>query len=137
MEDKREKKLKAFSRKEKNNIIDDAGKEKNKKDNRQQKVFDIAIIGAGCAGLSAALLLGRYIRPTVIFDNGNTRNSMTRQVHGYLGYENICPNDLIKKAWKDVTQYRSVKVINEEVKKVKKHKDFFINDSRKKNVCEM
>jgi ribulose 1,5-bisphosphate synthetase/thiazole synthase len=77
-------KLKTFSKKEKNNIIDDTRKEKEK--NNQEKVFDVAIIGGGFAGLSAALLLGRYIRPTIIFDSGNTRNSVTRQVHGYLGY---------------------------------------------------
>ena len=40
-------------------------------------IFDVAIIGAGFAGLSAALLLGRYLLPTVIFDGGKTRNFMT------------------------------------------------------------
>ena len=79
-------------------MIDDTSKEK--KNNNQEKVFDIAMIGGGFAGLSAALLLGRYIRPTIIFESGNTRNSMTRQVHSYLGYENVCPKQLIKKAWK-------------------------------------
>ncbi|PWU82289.1 MAG: thioredoxin reductase, partial [Candidatus Nitrosopolaris wilkensis] len=28
-------------------------------------IFDVAIIGAGFAGLSAALVLGRYLRPAV------------------------------------------------------------------------
>ena len=65
----------------KNNIIDSTIKNNNKENNTNpEKVFDIAIIGGGFAGLSAALLLGRYIRPTVIFDSGNTRNSVTRQV---------------------------------------------------------
>jgi thioredoxin reductase len=123
-----EEKSKTFSKKEKNNIIDDTRKEKEEKKNNsnQEKVFDIAIIGGGFAGLSAALLLGRYIRPTIIFDSGNTRNSVTRQVHGYLGYENVCPKQLIKKAWKDTIQYKSIKVINEKVEKVHKHKDSFL-----------
>jgi thioredoxin reductase len=123
-----EEKSKTFSKKEKNNIIDDTRKEKEKKKNNsnQEKVFDVAIIGGGFAGLSAALLLGRYIRPTIIFDSGNTRNSVTRQVHGYLGYENVCPKQLIKKAWKDTIQYKSIKVINEKVEKVHKHKDSFL-----------
>src|SRR3954451_21539846 len=84
-----EEKLKTFSKKEKNNnIIDDTRKGKKDNNNNHEKLFDVAIIGGGFAGLSAALLLGRYIRPTIIFDSGNTRNSVTRQVHGYLGYEN-------------------------------------------------
>ena len=90
----------------KKNIIDLTGKNNNNENNANaEQVFDIAIIGSGFAGLSAALLLGRYIRPTVIFDSGNTRNSVTRQVHGYLGFESICPTQLISKAWKDVKQY--------------------------------
>jgi thioredoxin reductase len=123
----KEEKLKKFSKKEKNNnIIDDTRKGKKNNNNNHEKLFDVAIIGGGFAGLSAALLLGRYIRPTIIFDSGNTRNSVTRQVHGYLGYENVSPKQLIKKAWKDALQYSSIKVINEKVKKVNKHKDYFL-----------
>jgi thioredoxin reductase len=111
----------------KNNIIDRTIKNNNKENNTNpEKVFDIAIIGGGFAGLSAALLLGRYVRPTVIFDSGNTRNSVTRQVHGYLGFENICPTQLIKKAWKDVKQYKSIKVIHEKIEFVSKDKDIFL-----------
>ena len=111
----------------KKNIIDLTGKNNNNENNTNaEQVFDIAIIGGGFAGLSAALLLGRYIRPTVIFDSGNTRNSVTRQVHGYLGFENICPTQLIKKAWKDVKQYESIKVIHEKIEFVSKDKDIFL-----------
>ena len=111
----------------KKNIIDLTGKNNNNENNTNaEQVFDIAIIGGGFAGLSAALLLGRYIRPTIIFDSGNTRNSVTRQVHGYLGFENICPTQLIKKAWKDVKQYESIKVIHEKIEFVSKDKDIFL-----------
>jgi thioredoxin reductase len=62
---------------------------------------------------------------------------MTRQVHGYLGYENVCPRQLIKKARKDVLQYRSIKIINEKVEKVRKYKDFFLltTDKRSSIKC--
>src|SRR5919198_343607 len=53
-----------------NNIIDE--KRKENEDNKNN-IFDVAIVGAGFAGLSAALLLGRYLRPTVIFDAVKTR----------------------------------------------------------------
>jgi thioredoxin reductase len=95
-----------------NNIIDDKKKEQAEDD---YDVFDVAIVGAGFAGLSAALLLGRYLRPTVIFNGGKTRNYMSNHVHGYLGFENSSPKHILKKAWEDVLQYSSVKVIKEKI----------------------
>ena len=88
-----------------------------------QEVFDVAIIGGGFSGLSAALLLGRYLRQTVIFDDGPTRNSKSKHVHAYLGFENSSPKELIQKAWKDVLQYDSIKVVREKVVKVESVND--------------
>ncbi len=100
-----------------NNIIDDKKKEQAGDD---YDVFDVAIVGAGFAGLSAALLLGRYLRPTVIFNGGKTRNYMSNHVHGYLGFENSSPKHFLKKAWEDVLQYSSVKVIKEKIYTIEK-----------------
>ena len=83
-----------------------------------QEIFDVAIIGGGFSGLSTALLLGRYLRQTVIFDDGPIRNSKSKHVHAYLGFENSSPKELIQKAWKDVLQYDSIKVVREKVVKV-------------------
>ena len=77
-----------------NNIID----ESNQKYQENQEVFDVAIIGGGFSGLSAALLLGRYLRQTVIFDSGPTRNFRSKHIHAYLGFENSSPTELIQKA---------------------------------------
>src|ERR671929_265984 len=94
------------------NIIDD---KKKQQDRDGYLAFDVAIVGAGFAGLSAALLLGRYLRPTVIFDVGETRNYASKHVHGYLGFENSSPKHIIQKAWKDVLQYDSIKVVKEKI----------------------
>lgn len=104
------------------NKINKEKKEKEK--GNHDDTFDVAIIGAGFAGLSAALL-GRYLRPTVIFDGGETRNSMTKHVHGYLGFENISPKQFIHKAWEDVLQYDSVKPIKEKVEKIERTNELF------------
>lgn len=101
------------------NIIDETKQERQE----NQEVFDVAIIGGGFSGLSAALLLGRYLRQTVIFDGGLTRNSTSKHVHGYLGFENSSPQEFIEKAWKDVLQYNSVKVVKEKVAKVERIAD--------------
>ena len=96
-----------------NNVIDD----KRKDNYEDEKVFDIAIVGAGFAGLSAALLLGRYLRHTIIFDNGKPRTS---NIHGYLGFENAPREDLIQKARKDLLQYNSIKTVKGKVERVER-----------------
>jgi len=108
-----------------NNIIDKS----NQKRQKFQEVFDVAIIGGGFSGLSAALLLGRYLRQTVIFDSGPTRNSKSKHVHAYLGFENSSPEELIHKAWEDVLQYDSIKVVREKVVRVESVYDKNNNNS--------
>ncbi|MGN6629615.1 MAG: NAD(P)/FAD-dependent oxidoreductase [Candidatus Nitrosocosmicus sp.] len=92
------------------NIIDDNSDKYN-------DIFDVAIIGGGFAGLSAALLLGRYLRSTIIFDVREPRKSL---IHGYLGFERTPRENLIQKSWEDVLQYKSVKKVEEIVQKVEK-----------------
>jgi thioredoxin reductase len=114
------------------NIIDD---KMNKEDNGDtiEDIFDVAIIGGGYSGLSAALLLGRYLRPTIIFDMMQSRKS---SIHGYLGFEKTPRDELIQKAWKDVLQYRSVKRLEKRVEKVERDSDnnlFLITATTVKN----
>jgi thioredoxin reductase len=98
----------------------------NTSNNTKGNTFDVAIIGAGFAGLSAALVLGRYLRPAVIFDSGKTRNDITKHVHSYLGLENMSPRKFIKKAWKDVLQYRSIQVIKQKAQRIEKSSQYFV-----------
>ncbi len=107
----------------KNNLIDDKMNGRKGGDGNQNyyadddDVFDVAIVGGGYAGLSAALLLGRYLRPTVIFDVMKHRKS---HLHGYLGFENSPVEEVLEKGWNDVLQYKSVKKVNELVEKVER-----------------
>jgi thioredoxin reductase len=99
-----------------NNILD----EKRNKDNNAEadnEIFDVAIIGGGFAGLSAALLLGRYLRPTIIFD---VKKPKKGKIHGYLGFEKSPREELVQKSWMDVLQYNSIKKTDCEVEKVER-----------------
>lgn len=58
-----------------------------------------------------------YLRPTIIFDVGKNRKS---NLHGYLGFEKSPREEVIQKAWKDVLQYKSIKVVNEKVTAIEK-----------------
>jgi thioredoxin reductase len=56
--------------------------------------YDVAIIGGGPAGLSAALVLGRCRRRVVVLDHGQPRNKAAVEMHGYLGRDGIPPDKL-------------------------------------------
>jgi len=51
--------------------------------------YDVAVIGGGPAGLSAALWLARYLHKVVVIDSGDPRNWETRGINGYLGHQGI------------------------------------------------
>ncbi len=57
-------------------------------------LFDIAIVGAGPAGLSAATWSARYLHSVALVDSGDPRNWETRGINGYLGLEGIRPVEL-------------------------------------------
>lgn len=47
-------------------------------------LFDVIVIGAGPAGLSAALALCRMAHPTVVFSTGTFRNDKAHRAHTIL-----------------------------------------------------
>jgi thioredoxin reductase len=51
--------------------------------------YDVAIVGGGPAGLSAAIWLARYLHKVVVVDSGDPRNWETRAINGYLGHLGI------------------------------------------------
>jgi thioredoxin reductase len=56
-------------------------------------MFDVAVIGGGPAGLSAALMLGRCRRRVLLCDVGEPRNRRSRALHGYLTRDGIAPRE--------------------------------------------
>lgn len=56
--------------------------------------YDVAIVGGGPAGLTAAIWLARYLHSVVVIDAGDPRNWQTRGIHGFLGLEGIRPPEL-------------------------------------------
>ena len=67
--------------------------------------FDVAVIGGGAAGLSAAVVLGRARRSVIVIDAGSPRNAPAAGVHGFLSRDGISPAELIETGRKEVERY--------------------------------
>ncbi len=67
--------------------------------------FDVAVVGGGPAGLSAALWLGRYLHSVVVIDSGDPRNWETRGINGFLGAHAIRSPELRKKGRTECEKY--------------------------------
>jgi thioredoxin reductase len=70
---------------------------------------DVAIVGSGPAGLSAALVLGRCRRSVVLFDAGRPRNHASHAVHCLLGHDGVPPSVLLAKGRSELERYPTVK----------------------------
>ena len=55
---------------------------------------DVGIVGAGFAGLAAALTLRRHRHSVLVFNGGPCRNAWAGEVHGYLGARGLSGAEL-------------------------------------------
>jgi thioredoxin reductase len=84
--------------------------------------YDVAIVGGGPAGLSAALWLARYLHSVVLIDSGDPRNWETRGINGFLGAHAIRSPELRARGREQAEKYGAT-VIGNTVDTVKKIDD--------------
>ena len=70
--------------------------------------FDCVVVGGGVAGLSAALVLGRARRRTLVLDRGGQSNRAAAHVGGLLGHDGTPPGALYELGRAQVAAYDAV-----------------------------
>jgi thioredoxin reductase len=69
------------------------------------ETYDVVVVGGGAAGLSAALVLGRARRSTLVVDAGAPRNAPAAHMHGFLSRDGTPPSELLAAARAELREY--------------------------------
>src|SRR3954468_14982987 len=69
------------------------------------RTWDCIVVGAGPAGLNAALVFGRARRRVLVLDSAQPRNYATREMHGVLGHDGLDPADLRARGREELARY--------------------------------
>ncbi|MGH7620081.1 MAG: NAD(P)/FAD-dependent oxidoreductase [Gemmatimonadaceae bacterium] len=88
---------------------------------RRGKV-DIAVVGGGPAGLSAAVWAARYLHSVALVDSGEPRNAETLKINGFLGLDPVTPADLRARG-RETCRQLGVDLIDGDVLRVERHDD--------------
>jgi thioredoxin reductase len=67
--------------------------------------YDVAVIGGGAAGLSAALVLSRARRRVLVVDAGTPRNAPATHMYGFLSRDGLPPAELLARGRNEVKGY--------------------------------
>ena len=84
----------------------------------KRKVWDVVIVGAGPAGLSAALVLGRCCRSVLVCDRGTPRSWASKAMHSFISCDGVAPSAFRQRARKELSRYPNVRYWRGEVKRV-------------------
>lgn len=87
---------------------------------------DVAVIGAGPAGLSAALNLVRAHRATLVLDSNRPRNAATLRSRGFLTRDGMPPLELRRLGREELARYPGAQVTTARVELVEASEGAFV-----------
>ncbi|MET9911908.1 NAD(P)/FAD-dependent oxidoreductase [Streptomyces sp. NPDC006476] len=67
--------------------------------------YEVVVVGGGAAGLSAALVLGRARRRTLVVDAGEPRNAPAAHMQGYLSRDGMAPAEFLAIGREEISRY--------------------------------
>lgn len=85
-------------------------------------VLDCVVIGAGPAGMSAALMLGRARRNIAVFDDGTNRNRVSHESHGFITRDGISPQMFKELGMHDLLKYSNISYFKARVTDIEQEK---------------
>jgi thioredoxin reductase (NADPH) len=81
---------------------------KNLKAQGPPELWDCLIIGAGPAGLTAAIYLARFLRRTLVIDGGASRAALIPDSHNYPGFKGIGGPELLDRLREQAKRYGAI-----------------------------
>lgn len=90
------------------------------------QMYDLAIIGGGPAGMSAALVAGRARLHTLVINAEQPRNAATTAAHGFLTRDGVHPMELLALAKAELDTYPSVQYVPDSVEAISKSPAGFV-----------
>src|SRR5579871_764195 len=95
--------------------------------NREYGEYEVLVVGAGPAGLSAALFLARFKRSVALFDTGRGRSTWHQVNHNYLGFPGgVAARKLRELGCKQLEEYPQVHSFEHKVESLRRDGDRFI-----------
>jgi thioredoxin reductase len=88
--------------------------------------WDCVVVGGGVAGLSAAMVLGRARRRTLVLDRDGQSNRAAEHVGGLLGLDGTPPAELYARAREQLAAYDAVVVRQAEAVDARAEDDGFV-----------
>ncbi|MET8565214.1 NAD(P)/FAD-dependent oxidoreductase [Streptomyces flaveolus] len=85
--------------------------------------YEVVVVGGGAAGLSAALVLGRSRRRTLVVDAGEPRNAPSAHMQGYLSRDGMSPAEFLAAGREEIARY-GVELVRDRVVDVTREGDF-------------
>ncbi|WP_327313262.1 NAD(P)/FAD-dependent oxidoreductase [Streptomyces sp. NBC_01235] len=87
--------------------------------------YEVIVVGGGTAGLSAALVLGRARRRTLVVEAGEPRNAPAAHMHGYLSRDGMPPAEFLAAGRAEIARY-GVELVHDRAVDVTKGEDFAV-----------
>jgi len=101
------------------------GKHTGKHTEKYGDTYEVVVVGGGAAGLSAALVLGRARRRTLVVDAGEPRNAPAAHMQGYLTRDGMSPADFLAKGREEIARY-GVELVRDRAVDVTRDGDFAV-----------
>jgi thioredoxin reductase (NADPH) len=90
------------------------------------KIIDCLIIGAGPAGLTAAIYLARFYRSVMVADGGSSRASLIPISHNYPGFPNGISGIQLLTQLREQALHYGVEIIPHEINRLEKNNEGFV-----------